>query len=91
MGNSCCSYNPADPNSIPVNGADAQKTVKMTTNNIMSPEVQRTYELAKANEKSVVKIQANVKGMLVRKEVKSAKKGKMSRRVSGAQGNSKPQ
>lgn len=56
MGNSCCSYNPADPNSIPVNGGDAQKTVKMTTNNIVSPEVQRTYELAKANEKSVVKI-----------------------------------
>ena len=56
MGNYCCSYNAGDPNSIPVTGADGQKTVKMTTNNIISPEVQQTFELAKANEKSVVKI-----------------------------------
>ncbi len=67
MGNTCCNFTSKDPNTLSVGTTNDPLKVKTKITNL-TPEQKETFHLAQQNVKSVIKIQANVRGMLARKQ-----------------------
>ncbi len=76
MGNTCCNYQPKDPNALNFNAKAPEK---------LTPELEALYQHAKENEEKIVKIQAGFRGLKARKENKvgANKAGNNSSRRSG--------
>jgi hypothetical protein len=70
MGNTCCNYTPKDPNLLTVGGTKTEKMGGATKLSVqeLTPQLKEALVYAKQHEKKVIKIQANVRGFLARKE-----------------------
>jgi IQ calmodulin-binding motif len=82
MGQTCCNFSSKDPNAILVNGASITKmngTAKVSVSEL-TPQLKEAMSFARQHEKKLVKIQAVVRGYLVRRHLIPKKPARRSSR-----------
>lgn len=81
MGQTCCNFSTKDPNTLAVGGTttkmNAATKVSVTE---LTPQLKEAMSFAKQHEGKVIRIQANVRGFIARKQASVRKPSKKSSR-----------
>ena len=82
MGQTCCNFSSKDPNAMSVNGSSINKMGGATKVQVqeLTPQLKEALTFAKQHEKKLVKIQAAVRGYLIRRQLAPKKPSRKSSR-----------